>query len=261
MNPRRYISDELHVTWIKQLLNGLSGHETSNGTEVRSILQEAQNERVKVELVEASTGSPVRMSTTIEQVREGDVIISRPMHNSQLRPLASSGRLTIHLSIAGRDLKATVTNEGRVRMASGGGKVFYGYRLSLPTEFQVEERRRAVRIETNADFAPDVEISALGTCGPVHGVVVDMSANGMKVRSRNALGKVESGQRVYVKVELPRPVGLFKQIVHVVDVSPCADTGSTVLRLAFFEPSADIAEMLKHYQREKQLEDRLAARQ
>ena len=233
------------AAWFNKLIEAFGGEETS-GTNVRRVLERAQEERARIELIDAvaSPNQPIRLFTTIEQLRDDDVVISRPTHGGRLRPLATGGDLHMLLGVDGQRLAGHVRCLGRIRVKSGSGGMFYGYRMSLPDAFRPEERRAAPRYETTEEQAPDAELTVLGLPNRVHGLVIDLSASGMRMRSPNARGRIAVGQRAYLTVELPDPVGRLKETINIVRVDQLED-GVVELGISFLRTIPEVSEMLR----------------
>lgn len=233
--------------WFHKLIEAFGG-EGNDQAQVKRLLERAQHERVRVELIDSggSPNNPLRLSTTIEQVRDNDIVVSRPTLGGRLRPLATGGELSLVIGLDGQRLAALTRTQGRIRVKSGSGGMFYGYRLAMPESFKPEERRAAPRYEVRGDDAPDAELAVLGLNSRVHGLVIDLSATGMSMRSPNARGRVKEGQRAYLTVKLPEPVGVLKETVNVVRIQE-HESGAIELGLGFLRQIPEVNEMLKHF--------------
>lgn len=191
---------------------------------------------------------PFEMSSSVRQVRaeQNEVVIAQPHAGSQLQPLITNQkvRLIVDTREGLRRMNATVL--GRIRQTTPGGGTVYGYRVSLPGKLFPHERRRRVRPEVVLpDSCIEVTLKVLGREAPIHGVLVDLTAAGCEMRSTNARGRIEPGQEVLMKFELPEPVGDVTQHVRIARVMPVGeDAHMTLIGVRFREQIPALRELL-----------------
>ncbi len=123
--------------------------------------------------------------------------------------------------------------------------MFYGYRLTLPETLVPESRRTERRHAVDRALDVEVELRCFDQLGPVRGIVKDISKRGLKIRSYNAKGKLAEGHRVYLKVELPPPIGLLTEMVVVDRLSPGANKHQLIVGLLFPRPIKVLTEFLE----------------
>jgi hypothetical protein len=222
---------------------------------VRRALLAAQHARTPVELQVVPRGEEVRpiLSCTIEQLREGDLVIGQPLIGGLNHPLAIGEELTLaFLSTRGR-LRGRTRSLGRIRIPSGGARMLSGYRLAIPDELHSVERREHHRVRLGIDLAPEAELFTRFDRGPVVGVVEDLSIGGVKIRSRNARGKVAAGRRAYVKMKLPPPINEIGQMVSITRVEPGNDREVLLISLLFERQLPQLAEFIQEAQLRREL--------
>lgn len=254
----RAADDHVMAQWLTKLGKALTGEPIP--IEVREALAFAQRGRVPVELESLPSGASLDepafmrgMAATIEQVRDDDLVISPPMVGTRRYPLATDERLRItFLAPAGR-VSAEVRSGGRIKIPSGGDTVFYGYSLSLPTILMPADRRAEPRAVLAPDCGPPVEIHSLmsGATEPIRGVVYDISASGMKVSTRSSTSKLQPGQRVFLRTQLPEPVGDFGEMVRIAYIRPGNTAEISLIGLAYYSKIEVIGELVRQRLRER----------
>jgi c-di-GMP-binding flagellar brake protein YcgR len=172
-------------------------------------------------------------TSTIEMVREKDVIISQPILNGRILPLATHE--LIEISATGPDgrLDALSRSLGRFKTESGSGKTFFGYRIELPDELRFDERRLYHRVLVGYDIAPEATLRTPKCMVPIHGVIEDLSAGGARMRCRNGAEHLQSGQYGYVHMKLPAPIGMVNALVRLCNVEVSALEHDVTVHLAF----------------------------
>lgn len=223
--------------WLSRMKASLSG-ESDAREAARKLLLAAQRARVKLELeyLSRAGGSDATMASVIEQVDQEDFVISRPVVGGAVRQLGTHEQLRLSFVTARERVSAETRCLGRAKIPSGGKRVLYGYRLLIPQAMEVQERRTSQRVTVGFDLAPEVELTSFGFEGPVRGVIIDISAGGLQVRSHNAVGKFAAGQQVYVSTLLPDPVGELGEVGEVAWVRRGKVEGQTILGVRFLEP-------------------------
>ncbi len=221
---------------------------------VRRSLIAAQRDGARLELepLAAAAEPPTAMLATLERVRQADMIVSQPATGGLNRVLTTGE--TLHLRFFGPEggLGGNTTCLGRIKIPPAedgendeGGQVFYGYRLTLPETLVPESRRTERRHAIDRALDVEVELRCFDHLGPVRGIVKDISKDGLKIRSYNAKGKLAEGERVYLKVELPPPIGLLTEMVIVDRLSPGANKHQLIVSLVFPRPIKVLTDFLK----------------
>ena len=160
------------------------------------------------------------MEVTIEQVRANDLVISQPTIDGLSHPLVTGEQLRMTFLTDDGLMSGRTESKGRFKVPSGGEQMILGYRLTIPRSLAVESGREYERVLVIPGLILEAELHTFSQHQPIHGVVLDISEGGMKIRCRNAKGKLGNGQRVYLKVELPDPIGLLTEMVRIVHISP-----------------------------------------
>ncbi len=221
---------------------------------VRRSLIAAQRDGARLELepLAAAAEPPTAMLATLERVRQADMIVSQPATGGLNRVLTTGE--TLHLRFFGPEggLGGNTTCLGRIKIPPAedgendeGGQVFYGYRLTLPETLVPESRRTERRHAVDRALDVEVELRCFDQLEPVRGIVKDISKRGLKIRSYNAKGKLAEGERVYLKVELPPPIGLLTEMVIVDRLSPGANKHQLIVSLVFPRPIKVLTDFLK----------------
>lgn len=223
--------------WLAKVVDALSGGELS---EVRRILEAARRNRTKLHLESFGPGADqddesIVLISTIEQVRAKDFVIDQPTIGGITRPLAIGEQLRVSFLTTSGLMTAETRSLGRVKIPSGGTRAFFGYHLAMPDHIEAEERRIAGRVLVGFDLAPEVELHTDRThfLAPVRGVMHDLSAAGMKIRTRNAADRISPEDRVYLRVDLPDPVGPLTEMVVIVRVDPGRSSGENIIGVRF----------------------------
>jgi c-di-GMP-binding flagellar brake protein YcgR len=205
------------AAWLAKMMGALAGQ-----SEVRSsakqALQAAQRDRVKIALEIINSASPHTsvLNTTIEQVRDEDLVISQPSVGGLTHPLAFGEQ--VRISFINKSMYHIAESRclGRVKIPSGGGsQLLFAYRLAMPDTMRHEDRRNQPRVSLGDDMAFEAQLYAPACDGPLLGTVLDISMGGARVRTPMAAGRIEAGQEIYLKTLLPEPVGLLDELVQV----------------------------------------------
>ncbi len=217
---------------------------------VRRRLEEAQQSRTRVDLTLLKPDGEQRDErhpvTTIEQVRDEDVIISQPMIHGRKLPLATNElvRLTL-VTASGAVLTGQTKCLGRFRMQSGGEAPFYGFRVEFPDTLHIDERRTEQRRSIPPECSPQCELRTLEGAMPIHGMVENMSTGGLRLRCRNAGDKLALGQVAYVDLELEGASSPFSATVRVCSVEPIGeDAEARFVSVAFDQPQTALEEYI-----------------
>ncbi|MHC4447972.1 MAG: PilZ domain-containing protein, partial [Planctomycetota bacterium] len=241
--------------WLSRFWGALCGEPTGRDR-VRRSLVAAQRDGARLELepLAAAAEPPTAMLATIQRVRQTDMIISQPTTGGRNRILTTGE--TLHLRFFGPEggLGGNTTCRGRIKIPPArcedgenddGGRTFYGYCLTLPESLVPESRRTERRHAVDRALDVEVELRCFDQFGPVRGIVKDISSRGLEIRSYNAKDKLAEGQRVYLKVELPPPIGLLTEMVIVDRLSPGANKHQLIVGLLFPRPIKALTEFLE----------------
>lgn len=235
-------------------MSALYGDPTGRDRVRRSLIAaQRDGARLELEPLAAAAEPPTAMLATVERVRQADMIISQPATGGLNRVLTTGE--TLHLRFFGPEggLGGNTTCLGRIKIPPArsedgendeGSQIFYGYRLTLPETLVPEPRRTERRHAVDRALDVEVELRCFDHLGPVHGIVKEISKHGLKIRSYNAKGKLAEGHRVYLKVELPPPIGLLTEMVIVDRLSPGANKHQLIVALLFPRPIKALTEFL-----------------
>jgi hypothetical protein len=207
------------AAWLNKVADALTGNAADGEPSVRRLLDRVRRARSRLELdhVHARDEPHAVMITTIEQLGDDDLVIAPPSIGAQARPLTTGERLRLAFQGPNGRLAGETRVLGRIKLLSGGGDVFYGYRLEIPPSLEANERRVGRRVPVGIDLAPRAELfrPEAGSELPLRGVVQDISSTGLLIRCPNARGKVSLDDRLFLKVTLPPPVGALDEMVRI----------------------------------------------
>jgi c-di-GMP-binding flagellar brake protein YcgR len=208
-------------TWLSKVKSTLSG-EAEVTAHVRRELQAMQRSRSRLvlEIVSPATTQREALATVVEQVRDQDIIISQPSAGAHTLPLAAGERVMLHFPVSGGVNAGEARVLGRIKLPSGGKRMFFGYRLTIPTRFQTIERRLHPRYMFDKAIAPHVRLvpttnDSSEPAPALSGVLVDISLGGAQVKIEGDAPAVKLGTKLVVSAELPKPVGAIEHPVTV----------------------------------------------
>jgi hypothetical protein len=229
---------------MRQALNG----QLDGSIDVRSELLHAQRERVVVELepLLRAGPTPVSLVTTIEQVRERDLVISQPVIGGRIRPLARYERYRLRFTGQSGRLVGEVESLGRIKVPAGAHGMLYGYRLSTPPTLRVEDRRRDGSLLLGGLSVPEAQLQVLTHPAAIHGIVEEIGPSSARVVCRNARERVKRAQRAHFRFELPAPVGMIDEVVTITDASPDPQTGEVEVQLTFDQKNEALLDVMRH---------------
>ncbi len=219
---------------MSKLARALAGEDSRE--EARSALTAAYEARAKLRLepLRTSIANATVMSAAIEHVGE-DLVIHQPVIGGVSRPLLTGEHLRLSFSL--KEL-GNVTGEtevlGRHKIPSGGPEPLQGYRLSIPAELFLDERRDSDRASTTLNLAREVEIYRRPGEEPIRGIVQNLSQGGMQIRTHDAPEPpLQPGERVRLIVHLPSPVGGINRMVTIARLAGNRNPRHRVLGIAF----------------------------
>lgn len=187
------------------------------------------------------------MVASVEQVRENDFIIDRPMIGANIHPLAINEPLRISFMGDTGHCSGLTKPLGRYRFSSGGksaNRVMHGYKMAIPEELESSNRRRYHRVSLEHGAPLHVTLHPQGTTTPMKAVVIDVSAGGMRLRLKNDAMLID-GQDMLLTAELPAPYGSVAESVHAVRVIQCPRTRRPIVCVSFPEEMANIARYVR----------------
>jgi c-di-GMP-binding flagellar brake protein YcgR len=217
--------------------------------QVRAHLRHAQRSRAKVFLhsIDSKEAQP-SLITQIEQVEKDAFQITRPAAGGVLHPLAVNERFEMTFMDGRHRYGGETSCLARVRIPSGGSRVLFGYRMSLPNQLIAHERREHARATVGFDLAPKVEISSFSFEGVVRGTMIDVSAGGMQVRTYTAKGRLTLDQQVFVNCALPDPVGELSEVMRIAYLGEGKVEGQVIIGLAFRDRVETIDQFVRRYE-------------
>jgi hypothetical protein len=217
---------------------------------VRRALEQCARKGWRIQLASArrTPRQDQTVAATIEQVRESDFVISRPMNGAHHYPLAIGEPLRLTLICSLGHCSAAAKVVGRFKMPSGGTggatDAFYGYRLSMPETLVVTNRRRFHR--TPAPLGPNIHMTLHPVgCEPLIGDLLDISAGGMRLRLRDPDALLIDGQQMLVTGELSGPSEAIAQMIRVVRTQQCDRTNCPIVAVSFDEEVQSVAEFVR----------------
>lgn len=199
--------------WFQRLRETIAGRSAERGgVEAMRLLHAAQRVRARIELQEMTTLGAEQtepMLTTIELVRLDGLAVSQPTIGGLSRQLILNVPLRLMFNLNGRRWSGETCSLGRTRMASGGARPLFGYRLALPDDLAEEpDRRSLVRVVVGFDLAPRAEIHFLSDAmHHAEGRVHELSESGALIIAPKSIPRIEAGSHVSVDLVLPEPIG------------------------------------------------------
>ena len=168
-------------------------------------------------------------------VLDDTFLVARPMVGGVVRMLGRYEHYTV--SFMGADGRVTGKTQalGRARIPTDGGQTIPGYKMALPEELQLVDRRRGLRTLLGKDLVREAELHVLGRRGPILGLVDNLTPGGARLQCRNAAGHLHRGQNAEFKITLPDPVGAIQETVQITEISPATGAGVLTVGVTFLE--------------------------
>jgi c-di-GMP-binding flagellar brake protein YcgR len=242
-------------TWLTKMKQALSG-EAEVIASIRKELSALQRSRAKVTLQLVGPNAPNEsLASVIEHVRANDIVISQPSSGALTRPLAAGERVRIMFATSSGLNAGESRVIGRIKLPSGAGGTFFGYRLSIPVSLHTVDRREFRRIPMEKTSAPLVhlamknESNAGMACASASGSIMDISMGGMQVRLDGSAGPINPGSSVTIIADFPPPVGSINHPAKVVRFDHDPQTGLTRLGLQFEAPIPNLARFLSQFEK------------
>jgi len=223
-------------TWLSKIRKAISP-EPESVRRVRGLLSEAHSARTKLELelLNQPSFNQLVLVASIEEVRESEIIISQPLLGTLNHPLATGEHFKLlFTSNSAGYLSGKTESLGRTQIASGGRRVIYGYRMSLPASLRVEDRRKKSRMSFGSGPPPSAALYPRLKSVPLRGTVQDITETGMLIRVLHE-GEIELalGQKVHLSVALPEPVGSINVGVTIVRLAPSSNRINNYIGVSF----------------------------
>lgn len=233
------------VAWFSRIRRTLAGEPTS-GQEVRRALLAAQRagNRLELEPATLATEDATPMVARIEQVRGDDFVISQPSIGVFTHPLATGEQL--QLSFVGQNGRVSGLSRslGRIKIASGGIGMLYGYRLALPEALREKDERRFERMTIGFDLAPEARLYRLDGAEAARGIVQDLSRGGMQIRCHKVSSRSAVGQRVRLDMLLPQPVGEVEAMATIVRLAAGPHSRQQIIGVEFEKEVQGLSELI-----------------
>ena len=238
------------ATWLSKVKSALTG-EAEMALQVRRELEAMQRSRAKLHIEIATAGGAAReaLASSVEQVRDDDVIISQPSSGATTRPLAAGERVLLQFTAGGGVVVGAARVLGRIKLPSGGKRMFFGYHVTIPDRFQIIERRQHERITLDEETAPQVHLMRATPTAeprtPFSATLVDISVGGAQVRIDADAPMVLHEAKLLLVADFPMPVGSIVHPVTVMRVTQDANSGATRLGLQFDAPVPNLDQFLE----------------
>lgn len=221
---------------------------TDDRAGARRLLERCLRNGGRVTLLSTRNGSRKEsMIATIEQVRENDFVIDRPMVGAHVHPLAINEPLHISFICNNGHCSGMTKPIGRYRFSSGSKKtkrVLYGYRMAIPEQLESSNRRRYHRVPLEHGAPMCVALHSSDHAAPIQAVVLDLSAGGMRLQLKDEMMLID-GQEMLLTAEMPPPHGSIAATVEVMRVSQCPRTGRPTIGVRFSEEVANVARYVR----------------
>lgn len=237
-------------TWLNKMKSALSG-DAEIAARVRRELQALQRSRAKliVTVTNPVTNEQESLATMVEQVREADLIISQPSSGAATRPLATGERVQLQFATAGGLTGGEARVLGRIKLPSGGKRMFFGYRVTVPEFLRTIERRQHERIRMERGSAPIVHLLPTidGERDPtatLTGHILDISLGGTQVLVAEPVA-IKQGDKLKLDAEFPPPVGAVVHPVTVMRVEKDPNTNETRVGLHFSAPVPNLDQLIE----------------
>ncbi len=208
--------------WLSKMMNkvkpaaaGSAAAPVTKGgaTSVRNALQAAHRNRCKVFL--EVPNQKVVAATQVEQITNDEIVIAQPSIGGMTYPLAFGEALKLSFVDQKSNLVGETKCLGRTKVTSGDGRTLFAYRLALPSSIKVEERRADPRTEITQEVAPEAQLYSGTMKSPVVGRLTNISMSGARVSMDSAAPGLSIGQELYLKFEMPDPIGKVDEVVEV----------------------------------------------
>lgn len=208
---------------------------------VLRVLRQAVRSDVRV-IRWCDDGTPETLSTTLLAVERTGLVITRPEGTNRIRP---GEPLEIVLQGGGGRFRGRARCLGLSERPSGGSRPIPTIRLSLPNRLQGGERRQSHRVSVGFDLAPTGQLRDPETGSLWLADIIDISMEGMQLRSRDDSPSIQPGDILWLETELPSPVGLLDRPVRIMNVRKDGRSDRHLLGVVLIEPVEELAEFIR----------------
>ncbi len=242
------------MTWLSKVRSTLTG-EAEAAQAVRRELEALQRSRAKlvIEVTKPGSAEPEALTTIVEQVRDEDIVISQPSAGALNRPLATGERVLLRFTLATGVNVGESRSLGRIKLPSGGKRMFFGYRLSIPPRFETLDRRDHRRVALDEATAPVVHLTPVSqddeaprpSCSAT---MMDISLSGVQVKLETEHALFNVGDAMQLIADFPMPVGSIVHPVVVTRLEHDASERTTRAGLQFTAPVPNLEQFLETLQ-------------
>ncbi len=187
-------------------------------------------------------GTPETLSTTLLAVERTGLVVTRPESSNRIRPSES---LEIVLQGGGGRFRGRLRCLSLSEQPSGGNRPIPTLRLSLPIRLQGGERRQSHRVSVGFDLAPTGQLRDPETGHSWLTDIIDISMEGMQLRSRDESPGIHPGDILWLETELPSPVGLLDRPVRIMNSRKDDRSDRHVLGVVLIDPVEELAEFIR----------------
>lgn len=220
---------------------------SSNETRAQVVqrLRKAKSDGVRIELepVKSLSARPPMIVVSIEDVDDSKLVVSQPPPESA-RYLMKGKRYSLGFYNQHDRIIGHTICRGRIKQKFEGNRILYGFRFSIPESLVQGERRQNPRRKFILGDEPEVELTSFEHRSPIFGRVLDLSKGGMRITCTNGMNKLRIGQDVFIKMELPSPVGLLTELVRVIEISPGKHNHDLMISVSFQTPVNALVELI-----------------
>ena len=240
-NPSGQVADCIVMAmWLKQLVRGGRGMPPAPTGAVLRILRQAV--RTDIQMIRwKDDGTSETLETTLMSVERSGVVLSRP-EASLIRP---GEPLEIVVQGGGGRFRGRVRCLGMGQFPSGGLRPLPTLRLSLPSRLEGGERRQSHRVSVGFDLAPTAGLRDPESGRTWQADILDISAEGMQLRSREAEPGILAGDLLWLDADLPQPAGLLDQAVRVMNVRREGQGDRHMLGVVLLESAPELSEFVR----------------
>ena len=139
---------------------------------------------------------------------------------------------------------------GRMKVERGvnaGGQrlVVHGYRMSLPEDLEMVERRAASRTRYHLRHPIEARLHSTSVNEGVTGEIVDVSIGGARMILPARTRDLFPGETIYLRMLLPAPGGLIDELVKIVRVEIDPASGAMTLGLRFDKDHTELENLFR----------------
>lgn len=213
--------------WLLKVFHALSFDSTPA---VRLALEQAREARTKIVLEVTSKRHTMVLSSTIEQLRTDDFVISQPSVGGLTQPLAFGEFVKIGFVQGTTYYTGETRCLGRIKVvldekptanpppltSDYAGPILHGYRMAYPQSIRTDDRRSAPRAAPTLGQPVPAQLYASASLkAPLIGTIVDVSMTGARFLAACQCDQLQPNQQVFLKAMFPPPVGLVDDLVTI----------------------------------------------